>query len=142
MTSTLSAISTVTAPSFFGVWLHEYTDPEGTEAHFLYGNIGRAEKITVDRTLVQYIGRTRPVAEHGESEDVNLSLAITIPWDEDHDAAVEWWRDRVRARVTMLYRDGRGRRYYVDPGALTITDVREGTIVSIPVDAVDFDEEV
>lgn len=142
MTTTLSTIYTTTAPSLSGVWIHAPADPEGTEAHYLFGNVGRAEKVEVDGTLLRFVGRVKPVAEFGVGEEVSLALSVVIPWTDDHDDLVEWWRTQIRARRTLLYRDNRSRLLYVSLFGGSITDAKEGSVVSATVTAVDYDEEV
>lgn len=142
MTTTLSTIYTTSAPAFRGIWLHAPAAVSATERHFFYGNVDRIETISVDRTLLRFVGRPKPVAEYGENEDEVVGLSTLIPYDADHDEAVQWWRDQIRARRTLLYRDNRGRKHYVSLDEALISDLPEGSIVSCSVTEVDFSEAV
>lgn len=142
MTDILSTVYTATAPTWLGVYLHDPASPETTELGFLYGNIGRGEALGVDVTFLKLLGRARPVAEYGEAETTELSLSTFLPFGADHDAAVQWWRDRVRARATLCYRDGRKRLEYVSLGKVGATDARAGTTVAATVTTVDYSEAV
>lgn len=142
MTEILSTVSAATAPTWLGVYLHDPAAPDTTELGFLYGNIGRSENLDVDVTFLKLIGRARPVAEYGEAEKATLALSVVIPFGADHDAAVQWWRDRVRARAVLCYRDGRKRLEYIALGGVSITDARAGSTIASTVTVADFSEAV
>ena len=142
MTEILSTVYAATAPTWLGVYLHSPAAPAGTEALFLFGNIGRAESLAVDRAVIRLVGRALPIVESGEGENLELALSVVIPWGPDHDQKVQWWRDRVRARATLCYRDGRKRLIYISLGAVTVTDEKVGSTISATTTAVDFSEVV
>lgn len=140
MADSYSPIVSAAAPTLQGVWIHDPLTPTSTEYQFLYGNIGRGEELGVQAIKLHLVGRAKSVMEYGENEDGALSLKVYIPFGPDHDAGVQWWRDRVRARRSLLYRDNRIRLEYVALTKVSILDDRSGSIITAVVDTVDFSE--
>jgi hypothetical protein len=132
----------VTAPVLTGSWIHAALAPAATIRTFPYLAGDRTESLGVELTGFQLLGRARPVYESSEFETLELALSYTIPFGADHDAAVQWWRDCVRARAVVLYRDGRGRREYGVFGEAQIADARSGSTVTAKLMAADFTEAV
>lgn len=138
MSEVLSDTVTVTAPTLVGVWVHDPTDADGSEVGYLFTD-GREEAIEADEAELSLVGRTNPLLEYGDAETVGLSLTIVVPFDESHDAAVQWWRDAARNRRAIVYRDNRGRVLFgAIKGGLGITDTRAGTAVALTLRRIDY----
>lgn len=141
MPSSFSEALEVTAPTMYGVWIHDPEDPAGTERNFLYGGIGRGSSVSVEYQTLQFAGRVHPVAEFGEHENWNAEFTLNIPygttWRSDVNALIAF----ARSRKTMLYRDGRGRRLYGVIPSADLKDARGMEDISISVQRVDYDEE-
>ena len=122
-------LATALADSLEGVWFFDPTYPDGTSVQFLYGNVGRGEGLDVESAALQFIGRTSPVFDFGQSEGQSLSLTFTIPHGPTHTAEVAGFRALVRNRRTLCYRDGRGRILWGVLTGISITDARLGTTI-------------
>lgn len=142
MAQASSVVSTVTAPSLMGVWVHDPSAAETTVSNFLYGNVGRSEGISIENTELRFIGRALPVYDMGGFESQSLNIDITIPSGPDEQDQVEWFRAAVRNRRTLCYRDNRGRLHYGIIGSIAFKDEREGTSVSFTFYTADFKEEI
>lgn len=142
MAQTSSTIYTAAAAPLMGVWLHDPTKADSTISNYLYGNIGRTETISVDSAELRFIGRAHPVRDMGGFESQTLDIKILIPSGPDEQDQVDWFRDAVRNRRTICYRDNRGRLTYGILGSIQFADVRTGTGVSFSFITVDHKEEV
>lgn len=137
MSETLSAEYVATAPALVGVWTYDPNDVAGTERNFIYAQ-GRSETLSSNVTVVPTVGRRRPILEYGENFTEQLSLTVPIPFSPTHDAEVKYWRDRVEAQATIVYRDNRKRLWWVglDQG-IQISDERGGTAVMLKLTRLD-----
>jgi hypothetical protein len=142
MAQATSTTSTATAPLLTGVWVHDPSSAEATVSNFLYGNVGRTEGISVENTELRFIGRALPVYDMGGFESQELSIDITIPYGPDEQDQVEWFRNAVRNRRTLCYRDNRGRLTYGIIGSISFADKNEGTAVSFTFHTADFTEAI
>ena len=142
MAQASSAVYTGTAASLTGVWVHDPSLPDSTISNFLYGNVGRTEGISVESAALRYIGRALPVYEMGGFESQTLDITIVIPVGPDEQDIADWFRDAVRARKTLCYRDNRGRLTYGIIGSISFEDMREGTGVYFSFETVDYTEEI
>ena len=142
MAQATSTVYTATAPTLDGVWVHDPSAPETTASNFLYGNVGRSEGISIESTALRFIGRSLPVYDMGGFESQELSIDITIPYGEDEQDQVDWFRSAVRNRRTLCYRDNRGRLSYGIIGSISFKDEQHGTSVSFTFNTVDFTEEI
>lgn len=131
---------TAVAPALFGVWMHSTIDPEGTASNFPYGNTERSEFIGVQGTALRFIGRTHPVYDTGGFETQSLNIDIVVPAGPDEQDQVEWFRNAVRNRRTLCYRDNRSRKHYVIIVDMNIEDAQVGTNISFKTETVDFNE--
>lgn len=113
-----------------GVWLFDPTYPAGTSVQYLYGNVGRAEDLNVENAALQFIGRTSPVIDFGQSEGQTLGLSFVIPYSDTYAAEVAGFRSMVRNRRTLCYRDNRGRILWGVLTGIGVTDTRSGTAVT------------
>ncbi len=142
MSETPSNVETITAPALTGVWIFDPTDPDGSERAYPYAD-GRTETIAPSSSSLQLAGRLNPLLEFGEATVVGLTLTVFIPFDDDHDGLVQWWRDAAEARRALCYRDNRGRKYWVGlPEGVAPQDGRAGTAFSLSLQRVDYDEAV
>lgn len=142
MAQASSAVYTAAAPTLMGVWLHDPTKSDDTISNYLYGNIGRTETISVDSAELRFIGRALPVRDMGGFESQSLDIKILVPTGPTEQDQVEWFRDAVRNRRTLCYRDNRGRLSYGILGSVQFADVRTGTGVSFSFITVDHQEEI
>jgi hypothetical protein len=81
-------------------------------------NPSRKEARRYERVLMEFAGRTSPVAEFGEHDGWALGLGFNILTDADLQAL----RDIVDLNETLLYRDQRDRREFVSIDTLDIDD--------------------
>lgn len=140
MSETPSATETITAPALTGVWVFDPRDPDGTERNYPHAD-GRSESIAPAASSMSIAGRLNPLLEFGESTVVGLKLTVLVPFDAQHDAGVQWWRDACEARRAICYRDNRGRLFWVGlPAGVEAQDGRIGTAFSLELQRVDFDE--
>lgn len=138
MPDTDSATYVMTAPGLIGVWAFDPTDVDATVRNFPYAD-GRSETIMPTADVIQLAGREDPIVEFGEVTLVGLDLTVFVPFDSDHDAAVQWWRDRANNRRVILYRDNRGRLLYgALPDGIKMTDGRMGTAFAVKLQRVTY----
>lgn len=130
------------APELIGVWVHDPTEADTSVAHYLYGNVGRTESVSVQAAPISFVGRTYPVYNIGGNESQTVEIAIAVPSGAGEQEMVEDLRDAVRNRRTLCYRDGRGRLVYGVITGIKIADLREGTGVSGTIITVDYEEEI
>jgi hypothetical protein len=142
MAQATSTVYTTTAPTLMGVWIHDPEKPASTSSNYLYGNIGRTETISVDSAELRFIGRALPVRDMGGFESQSLDIKILVPSGPDEQDQVDWFRDAVRNRRTLCYRDNRGRISYGILGSIQFADVKTGTGVSFSFITVDHSEEI
>lgn len=114
-----------------GFGIHDPDDPAGTFRSFPFVATLTSETRVAEQATRSFFGRRRPVVDFGEHETADLARGTVIPWDSEHDAAVDWWRARSAARKLLRYRDSRGRDVFGVLGAsISITDGAEGTTVA------------
>jgi len=138
MASTDSAIATVDGPSLQGVYIHDPADPEGTLHQFFFAPSGKVEEAVIASEMLEFAGRTRPVAEFGEVQTETLDVEFVIPFDDDWASEVETARATWQAFQTYLYRDNRGRAWYGVLRQVKYTDQEHGTTVAFTFERVDF----
>lgn len=143
MTVSSSSIYTATAPSLVGVWVFDPTAPDASERQYIHAD-GRSESLNVKPVEIELVGRENPLVEYGEVTLVGLKLTIFVPFDANHDAAVEYWRQAAINRRALCYRDNRKRLVYVAIAGEgpAITDGRVGTAIGLMLRRVDYDEAV
>ena len=102
-------------------------------------NPSRSIKRGKERSMLQFNGRTSPVAEFGVTETNTINLSFDI---QDR-TTLEVLTDIIDAKETLLYRDSRGRKEYVTVDSLSITDkFPNGYSVSFNPDKVYYIEDV
>lgn len=93
----------------------------------------------VDSALQTFAGRTLPVREFGENENINFQLE----WEVDEYAEVRQLREILQRRDVLLYRDKYGRRYWVTTDELTVKDKEvKGFVLSTNIEATDYTEDL
>lgn len=124
-----------------GVWLHDPTDPTGTAAQYLYGGTGRTDNPQLDATALQFVGRTLPVYEFGESRTEQIRVTVQVPHGTDWATKVAALESVAASKRVWCYRDNRGRKAF---GQVLIaeTDQQWGTAVDVTVNRGDFTEAV
>lgn len=124
-----------------GAWLHAVDDPTGSLRGFPYAE-GRKVGRSVESESIPLIGRDFPVVEFGDAELASLSMAVRIPHGLGDDPDVEWWRDALRQRRTLCYRDNRQRLAYCVVQGFTENDTADGSVVDVTLEQVPFVREV
>jgi hypothetical protein len=138
VTTTYSDPVTVVAPTFLGVYIHDPVDPVGSLTPFLYSASLSVESVAGNANLLVFAGREFPVAEFGENTSRTVEVSVTIPFDEDWQAAVQDAAAYATFRGTLTFRDGRGRVVYGVVQSVKLTDRNEGTVVTFTVTQVDY----
>lgn len=142
MAEAVSETATATAPALVGVWVHDPTDAGGTLRNFLFAE-GREETVEPAEAELELVGRENAVIEYGTVTRVGLQLTVFVPFGDDWQAGVHWWKGAVLNRRTIIYRDNRGRLLYCAiRGGLSIADGRAGTALAVTLRRVDYDAEV
>lgn len=144
MAFTDSGVQSATSAPLIGSWLHDVTDPAGTLTQYLYNTGDRTEKLTVDGTAVDTLGRSYPIIEFGIAEENSIDLNFQVPYDtfDDPTALVQDFRNMVEAHNTVVYRDNRGRLIYGSITNVKITDEKFGYSVAFTVEANNYLEEL
>ena len=142
MAQATSAVYAITAPKLQGVWIHDPENAIETSSSFPYGNVGRSEGLSVQSTALQFIGRALPVYDMGGFESQELDISIDILAGPDEQGNVDWFRNAVRARKVLAYRDNRGRLTYGIITEIGFTDTRMGTTVDFVFNTTDYSEAV
>lgn len=78
----------------------------------------REVKLGIEGELMRFVGRTYPVREFGEHED----LVISVEWIVDTYPEVVMFKEMLQRRGILLYRDRNGRRYWVTCDGLEVKD--------------------
>jgi hypothetical protein len=138
MPTTYSDPTTIAAPEFLGVYIHDPVDPVGTLTSFLYSASLSVENIASPANLLQFAGREFPVAEFGENATHSVDLSITIPFDDTWSTLVAVAQAYARFRGTLTFRDSRGRVVYGVVQSVRVTDRSEGSVVTFTVSRVDY----
>jgi len=94
--------------------------------------------LNIDRALMKFAGREKPVSEFGESKDFGIALSFVIKDIEDLDTLMAL----IESAETLLYRDNRGRKIYCTIGGLSIDEERKYWTVSFAVAEVSHQEGV
>lgn len=123
-----------------GVWLHDVSDAAGTSHQFRLDGGGRSTSWNLDAQLMQFDGRTYPVAEFGGSQTGGVSFNLGLTQASGDLAALE---ALVARKATLCYRDGRGRKAF---GVITSLSVSDGILgvysANMQLYRIDYDEEV
>jgi hypothetical protein len=123
-----SAVTTGTV-RFWGVWLHDPLDPEGTIRAYPFGADSREHAVDVDAAGTQYAGRAHPVVDYGEGESQTEMIRIVVPHGPEYQAQLEELDGWARARRTLHLRDNRGRNVRGTISGLRATDQAHGSDV-------------
>lgn len=135
-----SDIIETVAPKLIGVYLHDVQDPEMSLHHFKYdGGDGRSETLQREHAYRQFAGRKRPVIEYGTFMNYQRSVTIKLLRD---DIGRQRLIQFVEDGAVLLYRDGRGRKFYTTLPVLPMEDVFYGNDVSLEFTEIDYQEEV
>lgn len=125
--------------TLIGVWLHDVADPAGTVHKFKYDGRGRGSDWKPEVAMMQFAGRSRPMAEFGESGEGKVSARLEMMIDDlDHTKL-----DTLAKRQgTICYRDGRGRKVFGVVIELPVSDEMYGYTTSIQVLETSYSETV
>jgi hypothetical protein len=121
-----------------GVWLHDVTNPS-TIHNFKFDGGGRSQDLQVQANYMQFAGREKPVTEFGEHEHNSISVTLNM-LKKSVDLNV--LDSIIRAKNTLCYRDGRGRRIFGTATSLPTDDEFYGYEVDFKITECSFSEEV
>lgn len=127
----------VAAPAILGAWLHRVSDPMGTLRSFPYATKKKVAR-AVASEVIEILGRRDPIPEFSDEETHTIALTVGIPHGVGTDAGVAWWRDALRARGTLCYRDSRQRITFGVLQSYDETDTKEGTTIAATLTRVAF----
>lgn len=136
--SVVDSLPATSECSLVGVWIHDVNDPARTCANFKFETGGRAVKWETNVTLMQFAGRTKPVADVDETDVENVETTLRIVDDGLYQRLLKL----IRRKSIVCYRDGRGRKVYGIIDELPTDDQRIGYSARIRVNQVDFSEGV
>lgn len=102
------------------VYLHDVVNPSGTIYRFKLDGKGRTASYTPDVTMLQFVGRTRPVAQFGESGQGKISVQLDMMQTSGDMQAL---RALMARNATICYRDNRGRKLFGIITALPESDI-------------------
>ena len=132
----------VTLTPLRGLWVHDPTDAEGTVVQFLYGRANKSTNIEPLQAGTRYAGRTYPVFDFAEFEDLTWGIGVDVPFGDDHAQQLADLEAFVRAKTTLCVRDGRGRRLFATLSGYSERDETWGATVTLTATQVDYDESV
>lgn len=122
-----------------GVWLHDPLDPAGTVRQFLLREQQRTLQTQYAQTMMQFEGRSLPVADIAGQKTQQVQVTIQCPANSgDLDALYSL----IGRQTTLLYRDNRGRKIYGVVSAVPETEDYWGSSVQLTVQAVSYEEAV
>jgi len=102
-------------------------------------NLDRQENISLNGEIKNYSGRKSSIVEYSEFENNSLSLISRLKNWEDY----EKFKQLVKRKETVLYRDNRGRKIY---GNITSYQMSESTLghidISFTIIETDYAEEI
>lgn len=134
-----SAIVEVVASTLNGVWLLDVNDPESTIHQFKFDGGGRDDNYQTEHAYRQFAGRERSTIEYGTFAEYSVSISLDLlKRDLDRDSIINF----VRNHSTLLYRDGRGRKFYTSLPSLSMNEESYGNSVTIRLQEIDYEEEV
>lgn len=125
--------------TFLGVWLHDPTDAADTVHQFQHDGRGRGANWQAEAQLMQFAGRTKPVAEFGEVQTKNPQVTLMLI---KNSGDIEELEALVELKTTLCYRDSYSRKIFGVITGLTITDEHWGQQAQFTVAETDYDEEV
>jgi hypothetical protein len=117
-----------------GVWLSDPDSPASTIKQFRWDGHGRSVDREIDSAEFSYAGRTNPTFEWGLGERTTIS--ITLPLDDDTSDQVAM-NNLLTLRKPLLYRDGRGRKFWVVMASLPGTETVYGAEMDLQALVVD-----
>ncbi len=138
--TTADSATASTSISLSGVWLHDVASPAATVKQLRADGGGRQIDWQSTAALLQFDGRTFPVAEFGDTETGSVSTTIQLTRASGDLAVLE---ALVQRKATLCYRDGRGRKVFGVITSLPVAEERSwGYTVTVRVDRVDYTEVV
>lgn len=130
MPTTDSLPVSVTIP-ISGVWIHDPDDEEGTAHGFLFGQAQRSDGYDGMGAGTYYVGRSAPVYEFGEFEGRTVDATIDVPFGETYADDLARLRAFAESKLTLWYRDNRGRAIFGTITAFKVNDAAWGQSVSL-----------
>lgn len=122
--TTSESAPTVIFVSFLDVLINIVSNPQ--EYIRLIYNPSKSFTHSVDVEVVDFKGRTRPMAEFSENDKLDVSLSFTLRSYEE----VERMLSVMERRETLLYRDSRGRKEYIVIPQIQVTDKKQSYEIS------------
>lgn len=135
-----SDVINAVAPKLSGVYLHDVQDAETTIHHYKFdGQNGKSESLQREHAYRQFAGRKRPVIEYGAYANYQRQVTLNLVRD---DIGRERLFQFVNDGSVLLYRDGRGRKFYTTLPTVAINDIWYGNDVPLTLIEIDYREEV
>lgn len=122
-----------------GIWIHDVADSADTVHNFRYDQRGRSFSRSYESQSFRFAGRTFPVTEFGDGEDVNVRVLLQTMKDEDD---LEELRSLLARKATLCYRDERGRKVFGTADSLPENDHIWGDDTEFSMTATDHSEKV
>jgi hypothetical protein len=121
-----------------GIWLHDVTNPAGSILNIPL-NQKRVETWKPEVQLMQFAGRTKPVAEFGQSEDFSFKVDLSML-----SSQTLWSNLRALAwlKTILCARDYRGRKVFGIIANIPESDAYYGQDVALEIIQVDYSEVV
>jgi hypothetical protein len=114
-----------------GVWLHDPEDPEATAHGFFYGRAQRSDTYDGMGLSSYYVGRAAPVVEFGEFEARSVDATLDVAYGPEYADDLSRLRDFAARKVTLWYRDNRGRALFGWISSFKTSDQVWGASVAI-----------
>ncbi|MFE7461673.1 glycoside hydrolase family 78 protein [Nocardiopsis terrae] len=124
---------------FLGVWIHDPGAVEETIDQYLHGKAQRSHSVDVAQALHQFVGRSRPVATHGEHQVDTWQITIDVPEGPDRIQVTDRLQAWAEARRTVVVRDNRGRVWISTLDSFAVSDQEWGDQVAFAATRVSSD---
>lgn len=92
-----------------GVWIHEPDDAQDTSVQYRFGKSSRSTSIDTMGVAHTFAGRAYPVYEYGEHQDDTFSVSMQLAHGPTWHADVATIRAFAESKITLFFRDNRGR---------------------------------
>jgi hypothetical protein len=114
-----------------GVWLHDPENEESTAHGFFFGSAQRSDGYDGMGVGTYYVGRSAPVYEFGEFEARSVDATIDVAYGETYADDLARLRAFAESKITLWYRDNRGRALFGTITAFKVNDAAWGMSVSL-----------
>jgi hypothetical protein len=135
-----SATMLANSVNFTGAIIHDVYDIGSGVIALAYDGSGKSYSWQPELSLMQFQGRTKPVAEYGSAETEGISVTVDM---QRNKAELDLLISMIRRNTILCYRDGRGRLMFVVAGSgIPTTDEFYGYTVNLDFKVVAYVEGV